>query len=174
MLFRSFLCHLPAKSSQRHVPNKRFSLGAAVSLLLFGGGEAMPQSDDPRDKLLAAVNYGRPNPGNTYPKSHLRACSEWFGLVNCARETGRSPTQRPWLMAWAMTTRRRELPAGCRQRRSARLWNSCRPCLTRRGFFPVQSVRLWLKYHASEIFAGIENRRAPEMFFCQRFCGIER
>jgi hypothetical protein len=38
----------------------------------------MPQSDDPRDKLLAAVNYGRPNPGNTYPKSYLRACSEWF------------------------------------------------------------------------------------------------
>jgi hypothetical protein len=38
----------------------------------------MPQSDDPKDKLLAAVNYGRPSPGNEHKRSYLRACSNWF------------------------------------------------------------------------------------------------
>jgi hypothetical protein len=42
----------------------------------------MLQSDDPRDKLLAAANYGRPIPGNEYPRSYLRACSEWFGKLS--------------------------------------------------------------------------------------------
>jgi hypothetical protein len=42
----------------------------------------MPQSADPRDKLLAAVNYGRPSPGKEYPRSYLRACSGWFGRLS--------------------------------------------------------------------------------------------
>jgi putative transposase len=42
----------------------------------------MPQSDDPRDKLLAAVNYGRPSPGKNYPRAYLRSCSDWLGELS--------------------------------------------------------------------------------------------
>jgi hypothetical protein len=31
---------------------------------------------------MAAVNYGRPIPGNEYPKPYLRACSDWFGKLS--------------------------------------------------------------------------------------------